>query len=353
MPTHLFDHRAEQRENRAAWLGSLAVHAVLLAGLGYLSWTTLGPGTAKREPDDGPMVLGLTDDASGAGSENADRETEDVADAPASSAEGGGEGDDSLAGMELGGAVPPLAAVETSTMPLAPAPRLPRLLLGGDGSGSGSEEAEPAGVSEGTSGSGRPGSLGAQLDRLAERATVRVFGAVGEGSRFVYLFDHSTSMMGTPLAAAKRQLIESLDALSSVHQFHVIFFNHEVQSWDLTGGQERVPFASDANKKLAAQFLRTVVAVGGTDRVTPLRRALQFQPDVIFFLTDADDEMSHFDVADIVERAQGSGTEIACIEFGVGPDGGPRPREGGNFLTRLAAETGGDYVYVDTATLGR
>jgi hypothetical protein len=353
MPTHLFDHRAEQRENRAAWLGSLSVHAVLLAGLGYLSWTTLGPGTAKREPDDGPMVLGLTDDASGAGSENADRQAEDVADAPEGSADGG-EGDDALAGVELGGAIAPLAALETSTMPLAPAPRLPLLTLGGNGVGSRRAAApSPAGVSEKESGSGRPGSLGAQLDRLAERATVRVFGAVGEGSRFVYLFDHSTSMMGTPLAAAKRQLIESLDALSSVHQFHVIFFNHEVQAWDLTGGQERVPFASDANKKLAAQFLRTVVAVGGTDRVTPLRRALQFQPDVIFFLTDADDEMSHFDVADIVERAQGSGTEIACIEFGVGPDGGPRPREGGNFLTRLAAETGGDYVYVDTATLGR
>jgi hypothetical protein len=350
MPTHLFDHRTEQRENRAAWLGSLAVHAVLFAGLGYLSWTTLGPGAAKREPDDGPMVLGLSDDASGAGSENADRETEDGAGAPESSADGGGEGDEPLAGAELGGAVPPLETLATSTPTLAPAPRLPLLSLGGDAGGNGLSKVAPSGDAPG---SRRPGSLGAQLDRLAERATVSVFGAVGEGSRFVYLFDHSTSMTGAPLAAAKRQLIGSLDALSSVHQFHVIFFNHEVQSWDLTGGQERVPFASEANKKLAAQFSRTVVAAGGTDRVTPLRRALQFQPDVIFFLTDADDEMSHFEVADIVDRAQGSGTEIACIEFGVGPDDGPRPREGGNFLTRLAAETGGDYVYVDTARLGR
>jgi hypothetical protein len=349
MPTHLFDHRAEQRENRAVWFGSLVVHALLLAGLGYLSWTTLGPGAAKRDVADGPMVLGLSDEGTTAGSESSARETDDVPDTTETSAEGDGDGDDALAGVEFGGAVEPLAALETSAT-LAPAPRLPLLSLGDDavGSGRATAGAPAAGGREGSSGAGRPGSLGAQLDRLAERATVRVFGAVGEGSRFVYLFDHSTSMTGAPLAAAKRQLIDSLDALSSVHQFHVIFFNHEVQAWDLTGGQQRVPFASDANKQLAAQFLRTVVAAGGTDRVAPLRRALQFQPDVIFFLTDADDEMSHFDVVDIVERAQGSGTQIACIEFGDGP----RPREGGNFLTRLAAETGGDYVYVDTATLG-
>jgi hypothetical protein len=348
MPTHLFDHRTENRENRAVWLGSLAVHAVLLAGLGYLSWTTLGPGAAKRDRDDGPMVLGLSDDGT-AGGDIAPSATEGVSDASEDAAEGSGEGEELLAGVDLGGSDQPLAAIETSTAPLAPAPRLPLLALGGHSGGSGLKSA-PSG---GAPGSGRPGSLGAQLDRLAERATVTVFGAVGEGSRFVYLFDHSTSMTGAPLAAAKRQLIGSLDALSSLNQFHVIFFNHEMQAWDLTGGQQRVPFASQANKQVAAQFVRSVVAAGGTDRVTPLRQALHFQPDVIFFLTDADDEMSHFEVADIVERAQGSGTEIACIEFGDGPRDGRGPREGGNFLTRLAAETGGDYVYVDTSTLGR
>ena len=61
MPTHLFDHRTEQRESRAAWLGSVAVHAVLFAGLAYLSWTTLGRGAAKHGRDEGPMVLGLSE----------------------------------------------------------------------------------------------------------------------------------------------------------------------------------------------------------------------------------------------------------------------------------------------------
>jgi hypothetical protein len=222
---------------------------------------------------------------------------------------------------------------------LAPDPRPPLLSLGGSAMPSGRRASARAGV-------GRRGAP--RLAELAERATVTVFGAVGEGSRFVYLFDRSTSMTGAPLAAAKQQLIASLDALSRIHQFQVIFFNDQVQAWDLTGGQNRVPFASDANKQLAAQFVRSVTAAGGTDRLTPLRRALDMNVDVVFFLTDADDAMPSYDVADVIERAQSTGTAIACIEFGDGP----QPRERQNFLTRLAAETGGDYVYVDVTKLG-
>jgi uncharacterized protein with von Willebrand factor type A (vWA) domain len=184
------------------------------------------------------------------------------------------------------------------------------------------------------------------VSAIADRATVTVFGAVGEGRRFVYLFDHSTSMEGAPLAAAKQQLLASLDALSSVHQFQVIFFNHEMQAWDLTGGQRRIPWASDRNKQMAARFMRRVAASGGTDRLTPLRRALSMDADVVFFLTDADDAMPAYDVADVVDRAHRSGTAIAFIEFGDGPRG-----EGENFLTQIAAETRGDYVYVDTTRL--
>jgi hypothetical protein len=41
-------------------------------------------------------------------------------------------------------------------------------------------------------------------------ARVSVFGVEGTGTKFVYLFDRSSSMDGAPLAAAKRQLLESL-----------------------------------------------------------------------------------------------------------------------------------------------
>ena len=96
-------------------------------------------------------------------------------------------------------------------------------------------------------------------------------------------------MEGPPLAAAKRQLIESLRSLESVHQFHIIFFNTRTQSFDITGGGRRIAFATDRNKQLAANFVGGITADGGTDRLVALHEAIAFAPDVIFFLTDADD----------------------------------------------------------------
>ncbi|MEX2091530.1 MAG: hypothetical protein WD971_02575, partial [Pirellulales bacterium] len=111
------------------------------------------------------------------------------------------------------------------------------------------------------------------------QTSVRVFGVEGKGTKFVYVFDRSSSMEGAPLATAKQQLIQSLESLSSVHQFHIIFFNQQVRNSDLSGGGRRVAFATDRNKKLAARFVGGITADGGTDRLPALRAAVQMQPD--------------------------------------------------------------------------
>ena len=139
-------------------------------------------------------------------------------------------------------------------------------------------------------------------------AKVSVFGVEGTGNKFVYVFDRSSSMEGPPLAAAKRQLIESLQSLESVHQFHIIFFNHaDCRRSIITGGGRRIAFATDRNKQLAANFVGGITADGGTDRFTALKQALAFRPDVIFFLTDADDPMSASELADIEQGESPSG----------------------------------------------
>lgn len=344
MATHLFEHRAALPRSRAAWLASIAVHGSLLAALGYISWTTLQRGSRGERNAEPSIVLALGD---GPGEEAAGEQAEGpgtVGTGPAAAASAEGH-----APLWDEAALHPQPLATDAAGTLAPAPRMPRLGLG-PGLGRGASSAAPptpSAASPGAAaGAGAAGPL--RLGAIADRATVMVFGARGEGTRFVYLFDHSTSMEGAPLAAAKQQLIASLDALESTHQFQIIFFNHDVQAWDLTAGQRRVPFASDANKRLAAHFVRSVIAAGGTDRVAPLRRALAASPDVVFFLTDADDAMAEYDLAETIDRAQRSGTAIACIEFGVGAAGASA-----NFLTRLAAATGGDYVYVDTTRLGR
>ena len=180
------------------------------------------------------------------------------------------------------------------------------------------------------------------------QTSVRVFNVEGKGSRFVYVFDRSSSMEGAPLAAAKQQLIASLDSLSSVHQFHIIFFNQEMRNFDLSGGGRRVAFGTDRNKKLAARFVGGITAEGGTDRLPPLKAAIRMHPDVIFFLTDAEDPMSASDIAEVAELNRRAGVVISTIEFGRGPS-----KQTKNFLTELATSTGGQYGYVDTTTLAR
>ena len=187
---------------------------------------------------------------------------------------------------------------------------------------------------------------GGASQALDGNATVRVFGAEGTGSKFVYVFDRSISMEGLPLRAAKHQLISSLDSLGSVHQFQVVFFNHEPQAWDLTGGQSRIAFATDANKRSAKKFVRGISASGGTYRLIALQLGLGMGPDVLFFLTDADDPMLPVDVTRLIHLATNRGVAINTIEFGVGQSSSRK-----NFLTQLAEGTGGQYVYVNTRQL--
>jgi Ca-activated chloride channel family protein len=178
-------------------------------------------------------------------------------------------------------------------------------------------------------------------------AQIRVFGVEGRGNKFVYVFDRSASMEGPLLAAAKRQLIDSLSALTGVHQFHIIFFNHELQAFDITGGSRRIAFGSDRDKQLAANFVGGITAWGGTDRYAALKAALAFRPDVIFFLTDADDPMSDYELQDIQRVGERAGSTICVIEFGR--DRAPTSE---NFLQALARQNGGQYGYVNTARLG-
>ena len=64
--------------------------------------------------------------------------------------------------------------------------------------------------------------------REGGKARTSLFGVVGEGYKFVYVFDRSGSMGGSgrdSLRAIKAELPESLKNLDTVHQFQIIFYN--------------------------------------------------------------------------------------------------------------------------------
>jgi hypothetical protein len=198
------------------------------------------------------------------------------------------------------------------------------------------------------SNSSKPPAGGNYGPSNGSKASVRIFGVQGVGTKFVYVFDRSSSMEGAPLAAAKQQLTESLNSLDSIHQFQIVFFNHQTRMFDATGGGHRVAFATERNKQLAAKFVGGITADGGTDRLAALRAAIAMQPDVIFFLTDDDDPMPESELAEVNQLNRRSNAAICTIQFGSGP-----PKSPDNFLVELAKQTGGQYGYVDTTKLSK
>lgn len=199
-------------------------------------------------------------------------------------------------------------------------------------------------------GGGVGGTGGTGLSRLPRggRAKTSVFGVEGEGYKFVYVFDHSASMGGgpnSPLSAAKAELKASLAHLAETHQFRIIFYNEHTTVFPSTEG---LVFGTEANKERAIRFIDGVTANGGTSHEEALLEAIRMRPDVIFFLTDADQpELSPAQQHRIAQRNDDR-SSINAIEFGLGPQ-----VDTGNFLVKIAQQNGGRHVYFDVARLGR
>ena len=176
----------------------------------------------------------------------------------------------------------------------------------------------------------------------------RVYGLTGQGSKFIYVFDRSGSMSGyggRPLRSAKGELVASLQDLDRVHQFQIIFYNQDPQVFALAAAAPRMEFGDDGGKAAATKFVNGIIASGGTEHVRPLRMALALRPDVIFFLTDADEPQLNADELAEIQRMN-KGTQIHAIEFGFGPESGDD-----NFLKRLARQNCGQHAYVDISRL--
>jgi hypothetical protein len=139
-----------------------------------------------------------------------------------------------------------------------------------------------------------PAAAGDGLGHGTERggaggAATSFFQIPATGRSVVYVIDRSASMgLNGAWAAARRELQASLDRLGSEVCFQIIAYNRGAEPLRIGGHTDLVPATSDHKRQamLLVEFLR---AEGGTDHLAALKRALLLQPDVIFFLTDADD----------------------------------------------------------------
>lgn len=189
-------------------------------------------------------------------------------------------------------------------------------------------------------------AVGAEPPR-SPGATARFFGLEARGKRVVYVCDRSASMGepdGRPLAAAKAELLRSLDGLGDSQQFGIVFYNERQRVFSPSGAAVRPVFASEESRRQARAFIEEVPAIGGTRHAEAIATALRIGADVVFVLTDAD---ADHDLAEgelrSLSRAAGA-ARIMVVQFGSAASrGSPR-------LEELAVGTGGTYVVVDPAT---
>ena len=170
------------------------------------------------------------------------------------------------------------------------------------------------------------------------------FGIRDTGTHFVYVLDASASMGGNSIRAAKSELIASLEALEATQQFQVIFYNTSPRELTLRGAEKAsLYWATSIIKTLARQEVGSVGTAGGTDHMPALELALKLKPDVIFFLTDADDPLRPGQ-RDKLKRRNNGRARIHCIQFGQDAELRGTTND---FLRQLAHENGGTYRYHD------
>lgn len=173
---------------------------------------------------------------------------------------------------------------------------------------------------------------------------VPFLGIGDRGTKFVYVIDCSGSMaFNSAIRVAKDELMTSLETLERTQQFQIIFYNTVPRPLSLSGeAKGEMYWATSVNRTRARQFIANAQPEQGTDHMPALRMALRMQPEVIFFLTDADQPQLTSAELDEIRRINGTKSRIHCIRFGQGADLEPT-----NFLRKLAEQNGGRYRYRD------
>lgn len=332
----LFEPATTDRESfwqrRQPALISGAIHTCLFVILGLIGTGSLGQKGAAVEA---PVIMQV----SMGENENQGFFVEDVG-ATALGGEESSGGESTLGGDSAAEGGPGLPGADAAPIELQSG-----MVAIGDGGSGGTGDLDQAaggfGLGAGGTKLGGSGSL--------PQARTTVFGIEGTGSRFVYVFDRSSSMngySGLPMANAKNELIKSLQGLGKVHQFQLIFYNETPLLYGQLAGAGGMLSGSDENKKMAIGYVRRMVPDGGTVHLSAIRMGLSLAPDVIYFLTDADEPgVSGKEMEDLVDRAERAGTVIHTIQLGT--ESNP---SGNSWMAQLAKATGGKYRYLDVTT---
>lgn len=161
------------------------------------------------------------------------------------------------------------------------------------------------------------------------------FGIEARGTRFAYVVDTSGSMVNDRIVRLREELRHSIFGLSDDADFFVVRYSTDASP---LGDQQRWIDANDGGKRWADRHIPDLVAEGQTNPVAGFRlvEVIKPRPDVIFFMTDAQDMGNVID--DILAIQRRVGAEIHCITFGT--------NAGAAIMQRIADASGGKYRHV-------
>ena len=173
-------------------------------------------------------------------------------------------------------------------------------------------------------------------------------GTRDEGSKIIFVVDASGSMSAqNSMQVAKAALISSIQSLEENQQFLIIFYDDDPTVLNLKNVSAPQLFpATELHKTLARQKIASIKPGTGTRHVPALELALKLHPDVIFFLTDAQEPTIYPGELTQLKQLNSQKTRIHSIEFGVGPEVSAKVSPN-NFLRKLSQQNGGTYRYHD------
>jgi len=178
---------------------------------------------------------------------------------------------------------------------------------------------------------------------ISTMASREYYGLPMFAERMVFVLDTSGSMSGLKLEAAKRELINAIQALPPHAHFGVVVFNSTVDAW-----HRELVAADNKNKYGAIAYVASQVAHSNTASYDALEVAMRFDTEAIYFLSDGAPAGGKITApVDIVAAVSAANKvrriSIYTIGIDAGLPGGPLDE----FLKVLAAQNLGVYRRVD------
>jgi hypothetical protein len=175
---------------------------------------------------------------------------------------------------------------------------------------------------------------------------IQFCGVSGGGSHFVYLVDSSGSMKDG-FESARRELIQSIEALTPQQRFYVVFFDEEPDYMRISDpgiDEPRSVYATPQNKAALTRWAMTISKDKGRAPYEPIEFALKLRADVIFLLSDGEfpqgieDLLKETNKVDNLFDEDGPISIVHTIAY--------HSQEGETRMRRIANQNKGQFRYV-------